>query len=454
MNAPAEKPSMPKGIANAYIFQMFNSFSFPIVTGMPMMLFLKRFGASATVLGVMVALAPLFNILQIPAAGYVERVGYRRFVLRGWAVRSVFILFFVVIAFLPASLDNTTKIVLTLSLLVFYNASRGVSVCGFLPWLTQLIPDEHRGTYISRDQMFGNISILLCSLSASFFLQWWDGLGAFGVLFFISFATAMLSLVYLKKMPDAPVPEAARSPSGVPWGAIVRYRPFRIFLAFDCLLFLAWAGSGVLQVTMMRDLFNYSDANFLMLGVITSAAFIVSICALAKLINRAGNKPFLAVSLTIQVAHMLGWAAVGAGLVPLTWWSVGLQQGSWGVAAAFFGLANTRMVMSIVPEMGRSHFFAVFSVGQSLVLGLCPVLWGLMLDTTRGFSAGAGAWTWNPYCLGYLLTALVMIGSGFILARVREDKAMSTDEFFRELLVNTPARALTRVLNRRSRTPL
>ncbi|MDR1304062.1 MAG: MFS transporter [Verrucomicrobiales bacterium] len=444
----SEPERMPRGIGNAYLFQIFNSLSFPIIVGMPMLLFLKRFGASATVLGVMVALAPLSNILQIPAAGYVERVGYRRFVLRGWATRSVFILFFIVIACLPAGLDHTTKIVLTLSLLVFYNASRGISVCGFLPWLTQLIPDEHRGTYISRDQMFSNISILLCSLSASCFLQWWDGLGAFGVLFFISFVTAMLSLVYLKKIPDVPVPPAARSPAGVPWGAILRYRPFRVFLAFNCALFVAWSGSTVLQVSMLRDLFAYTDSDFMRLGVVSSLLFIVSMYGLPKIINRVGNKPFLAVSLTVQIAHMAGWALIGAGLIPCAWWSVALQQGSWGVAAAFFGLANTRMVMSIAPALGRSHFFAVFSVGQNLVTGLCPVLWGLLVDGLRGFNVHWGAWHWNPYCLGYVLVTLVMCASAGLLTRVREDRAMTTEEFFRELLVNSPARAISRLIRR------
>jgi MFS family permease len=419
---------------------------------MPMMLFFKRFGASATILGVVAALSPFFNILQIPAANYVERVGYRSFVLRGWALRSVFILFFAVVAFLPSTIDATTKIVLTLCLLVFYNASRGISACGFLPWMTQLVPEEHRSTYISRDQMFGNLSMVLISLLASAYLSWADSISGFGILFFVSFGTAMMSLVYLKKIPDVPVPESSRIREGVPWKTILNYRPFKVFLMFNCLLFTSWSGGGVLQVTMMRGLFNYSDASFLMLGVISSSVFIVSMLFLVKLINRSGNKPFLALSLGIQILHMFGWGLMAAKVTPCNWWTVGLQQGSWGVAAAFFQLANIRMLMSIVPEMGRSHFFAIFSVGQNLVLGLCPVFWGLLIDSLRDFSGHWGIWTWNPYSLGYLMMVLIMLSCTFMLARVEEAKAMTTEEFFRELLVNTPSRAISRIITRR--TPL
>lgn len=439
---------MPQGIRNAYWFQIYNSFSWPIVIGMPLLLLLKRFGAGATVLGIATAMSPLFNILQIPAAGYVERVGYRAFVLRGWALRSVFILFFALVTVLPASIDATTKIVLILGLLVFYTASRGISACGFLPWMTRLVPEAHRGEYISRDQLCGNVSLLVGSLLASLYLKWEDGVGAFGVLYLAAFVMAMMSLVYLKKIPDAPVPESSRSPAAVPWRAILNYRPFRIFLAFNCLLYVSHSVAAVLYVVMLRGLYDYADANFLMLSVICSAVFIVSIYFLPRFINRSGNKPFLTASLILQILHMVGWMLIAAKITPLAWWSVILQQGSWGVASAFFILANTRMVMSIVPEMGRSHFFAVFTVGQNLVLGLSPVLGGLLVDSLRGFSAQWGAWAWNPYSLGYVPMVLIMLASAFILARVEEAKAMSLGEFYRELLVNTPARAISRVIRR------
>ena len=71
---------MPSGIGNAYAFQVFNTVSFSIVLGAPMLLYLKGLGASGTILGVAAALPPLLNILQMPAARFVETIGYRAFV--------------------------------------------------------------------------------------------------------------------------------------------------------------------------------------------------------------------------------------------------------------------------------------------------------------------------------------------------------------------------------------
>lgn len=449
-NERVEVARMPEGIHYAYWFQVFNSLSFSIVLGVPMLLFMKRLGASATILGIVNALGPLLNILQIPAARYVEQVGYRSFVLRGWSLRSVFIIAIAGIAFLPPQIDSTTKIVLTLCCLFFYNASRGFSVCGFLPWLTQLVPEQVRGRYISFDQMFSFVAIVSGSLLWAFYLRWADGVRAFGVLFLGSFAAAMASLVFLRRIPDVPVSESSRNAEPVPWLQIIKFQPFHRFLVFNMVLFVGWAGIGVFYVPMLRDQFAMTDTGFLLLQAVFGVVFIVSIFILGGLADKVGSLPMLNVSLAVQVLHMVGWGLIGAHIIPFTWWSLGFQQASWGVAFALFQLANTRLVMSIVPGLGRSHFFAIFSVAQNLVLGLCPVFWGILVDALKPWHAHWGLWHGNAFSLLYPVSALFVLFSYATLARIHEPQALSTEEFFHELFVKTPSRAWSRLLNRRS----
>ena len=96
---------MPHGVGNAYAFQVFNTVSFSIVLGAPMLLYFKGLGASGTVIGIVAALPALLNILQMPAARFVEQIGYRAFVLRGWSLRSVFILGMAIVPLLPAAIS-------------------------------------------------------------------------------------------------------------------------------------------------------------------------------------------------------------------------------------------------------------------------------------------------------------------------------------------------------------
>jgi hypothetical protein len=59
---------MPPDIHNVYIYEVFNTASWSVVLGSPMLLFFQHLNASATILAIAACLAPVLNILQIPAA--------------------------------------------------------------------------------------------------------------------------------------------------------------------------------------------------------------------------------------------------------------------------------------------------------------------------------------------------------------------------------------------------
>ena len=105
--------------------------------------------------------------------------------------------------------------------------------------------------------------------------------------------------------------------------------------------------------------------------------------------------------------------------------------------------------MSIVPAMGRSHFFALFSVVNGLTLGAFPVLWGIVLDSLAGWRASGAWWEWNHFSVLYLMLAVVAVAGQVFQARLTEPRAITTEEFFRELFVETPARAIARLIARR-----
>src|SRR5687768_10685989 len=93
LNAPTSSAGerFPPGFNNAFWFAVFNAFSFQIILSSPMVLYAKALNASATSVGILVGMMPLLVIFQIPAAAYVSRVGYKRFVYNGWGTRVAFI---------------------------------------------------------------------------------------------------------------------------------------------------------------------------------------------------------------------------------------------------------------------------------------------------------------------------------------------------------------------------
>jgi hypothetical protein len=89
--AQAEVVAFPPGLHHAYLFATFNAFSYQVVLNSPMVLYAKSLGASATVLGIIAGMMPLLVIFQIPAASYIPRLGFKRFVYAGWGTRVMFI---------------------------------------------------------------------------------------------------------------------------------------------------------------------------------------------------------------------------------------------------------------------------------------------------------------------------------------------------------------------------
>jgi MFS family permease len=449
MNAPAAPATaMPAGIHNAYLFDLFNAMSWTVVLGSPMLLFLQHLHATATIMAVSASLAPLLTILQIPAARFVERVGYRRFVMRGWTARVVAQVGMTVVAFLPDSVDRTTRIVVMLFLSFVFCILRGISACGMLPWFTHIVPEERRGEFLSRDQIgiaFAGISTLLAS--GLFFkgdFAWYS----FGVVFAGSTVAAFVSLFFLNRIPDVPVEKIAPNANPLPWREMFFYPPFYKYIRYNIVINMALGASGVFWVRFFRSFLHVSNANTLLNGCVSIVTLAGAIFLIAPVIDRAGNRQVLFLCGIFFVIHFSGWGLVAAGVLPFSLGVIAWQALTSGCGGALWNLANVRAVMGIVPAMGRPHFLALYSVASSLTIAIIPLLWGPVVDGLEGWRVQWGFWNWNTFSIFYLVLVLT-IAAGFILLReVPEPKSLPWNVFMRELLVETPSRAVSRLIGR------
>lgn len=435
-------------LLNAFLFQVFNTSSFYLIMGLPMMLYFKKLGASATVLGVVAALGALMNIFQIPAARFVERIGYRTFVLRGWISRSFMIGGVALVVSLPLPVDESTRQILVLFILFLFNIARGISLSGYLPWISAIVPESVRGRFLSMDQAASQSALLLTVALSAVYLQWAERASAFGALFAASLILAGMSLIYLKKIPDAPVSPAAKEGGGGPVEGDASARAFSEAgdLSFDddvgpfgrrVDLYSLCAGSvGLLRFEVHDSAFNLGE--HLCADLLGDGKDVGS-----------GGKPARAGAGGFYFWNSLvGLGAVAAHLLPFQWGTILFQQATAGVGLALYNSAHMRLLMATVPAMGRSHFFALFSVAASLVAGLAPLGWGLLTDAMQSVKFGAGVEV-NRFVILYVTITLILIPAMVALRRIEEARASTTEELLRELVLETPWRSITRWWNRR-----
>src|SRR5256714_3472147 len=129
---------------------------------------------------------PLLVMFQIPAASYIARVGFKRFVYAGWGTRVMFIFGMALVPLTGAFLDAKSRLGLMLMLLFCFNLSRGISSCAWLPWITLLIPPALRGKYLARDAGVQNSACFITFLIAAACLAGETRAWQFAILFAFS----------------------------------------------------------------------------------------------------------------------------------------------------------------------------------------------------------------------------------------------------------------------------
>lgn len=416
----------PKGAFNAHWFSLCNAVSFQIILGAPIILYAKSIGASSTVLGIIASFPPLMAVFQLPAAQFLGRYGYRQFVLMGWSLRT-FAIFLVAVVPLATFLDGTSKLAVILAALFVFNLLRGISSAAWMPWIATLIPEEIRGRFLSLDQIFMYVGSLLALVASALVMAGQVASWEYALVFFLSALGATLSLNFIRSIPEVEPSETVRKSSEpVPWREILTYPPFLELLKFN-VVFMAVTGSmGVFTVEYLREFPHFDVSLVLYLSVLSFIGALLSLPFVGRLVDDAGSKPVMTAALVLFCIVILGWFLVAAGVLPCSLWVIGMLNFLTGIAGANFNLANARIIMSTMPEMGRNHFFAMFTVITSLGLGVTPIVWGVSLDFIGTYEAVTGAFHWRRHSFYFLALFILNLVALSLIRRLHETR---TEEF-------------------------
>jgi len=172
-----------------------------------------------------------------------------------------------------------------------------------------------------------------------------------------------------------------------------------------------------------------------------SAVSMACLWAFGHLVDRVGSRPLLGLATLTLVVHFSLWCSVGARLLPFNLTAIVLVQSTAAIGLSLFNLANTRLVMATVPPMGRSHFFALYTVVTSLISGFFP-LSGASCSTRWRVGEDRGRDGNEPVQSVVRRGGLHYDDRGCHAKPSLRTAAMTTDAFLRELLVETQAAPL------------
>ncbi len=443
--------SLPREIRNAYWFQAFNAVSWQIALGTPIILFAQRMGASATTLGLLAGLAPMMSILQLPVSRYAEDIGYRKLMLTGWSARVCMLVFLTLLPFGHAFLPDATLVNLLLAIMFFFTMLRGLSTCAWLPWNSSIVPASLRGTYLGRERAFINSACVMALLLSGAVVSRNSGMGSYAFMFFMSFAAGAASLYFLNRIPEPPssAPHVVIANAAITWSEIFHDVPFRRLLMFSFSMQLALSANGTFLIIFLHEQINFSDRTIIWLSAGSALLGMAALSFLGGWMDRHGSKPYLGLAWLWCLAHIGLWfLATMHAMEHLRLLAISLMLVN-GFFSSIYELSLMRLLLNTVGDKpGKARYFAVYGVAVSLVVGVVPVLWGMLLDGLRNWNTTFASMEINRFTVFFACEGAMVLAIGIMLARLHESRSLSATFMVYEIFVGMPTRGLSILLQR------
>jgi MFS family permease len=247
--------------------------------------------------------------------------------------------------------------------------------------------------------------------------------------------------IFLRRIPDATVPEQMRtSQEPVPWIHMLRHRPFRKLLWFILAWAVAMGGLSAFIVAFLKVGAELAAGKIMFVTSVSFLGGLSSMWFLGHRLDHFGSKPMLGLALGGWLLIVAGWTAVAGGALTASLPLICLLQFLMGFCGALIGAASNRLVMTIIPAMGRNHFFALYSVIANVTLGLAPIGWGLLIDAVGGWHGKWLGLTWTRYTIFFAATAGVFAITLGLARRLEEPQAVNLEKLLAEFLIKSPQR--------------
>jgi hypothetical protein len=440
------KDKLPVGVANLFWFNAFNALVYSICLGTPLILFARQLGASATTLGLLTGMPVVLGILQLPGARYVEDVGYKKSILAGWSARVFFLFFLSLLPFLVGRIPLEAVVNLLLATVFLFNLLVGISSGAWFPWMAKLIPDSIRGEYLAQARNYTYTAMVISVWSCALILGNRSIL-AFSLVFFICFSAGLISLHFLKKVPDVKTSrDQAKKYNAIPWLDIFKDKTFARFLAFGVFWAFVLSANATFVILFLRENVNFSDQKILALGGGSMMMGILSLNLMGKHTDKVGSKPYLGLVLVwVQISLSL-WFVVASSDSHHFGWLLMTLMITGGLFGAMFDLSQTKLLMDTVGERhGSTQYYAVWAVCTSLTTAIMPVAWGIVLDAIGEWKVDLLGFTFNRFSILFGVEWLLLFPLAMLLVRVKDKKSESTTSVIYEVFVGYPTRTLSSV---------
>lgn len=378
------------GLRNLIRDGLFSQSMITLTQGAFLIGFALSLGAPNTAIGLLMAIIPLTQLLQIPSIYVVEKYRVRRTIAiyTSIAGRSIW-LFVALIPFLFAPELGLVCLVAA----VLLNASIGaLGTCSRNSWWRDLVPQDKLGAFFSRRMKLGTTVSIPLVVFAGFYIDFLKGQSVgyqpygYSLLFLMGFIAGMVSIYFISKTPE---PRMA-PPEGERRLLKLILQPFKDANFKKLVVFLAVWNFAINMaapffIVYMLTVIGLEISAVILLMVLSQLMNIGFLQIWGKFSDRYSNKSVLTVCSPLYLICIFLWIFTAMyGWYLLTLPLLVIIHILTGIATAGVTLASQNIGLKLSPKGQATSYLATTGFMNSLAAGFAPILGGVLADLLRG----------------------------------------------------------------------
>lgn len=428
--------------------------------------FAVKLGASNFVIGLLAAIGPLSQLIQLPSILLVEKIRNRRLITAVAATLSR--LCWLVIAISPFVFPAEISIAILLGLLIVISIFGAISGCSWNSWMRDIVPEERMGSFFSKRMRIATGVGVVLSIIAAVYLDYWkknfaqQEIAGYSILFLVGSLAGMVGVFFLLKTPELRMPIVEDKQKILKLLALpFKDDNFRKLIFFMCSWNFAVNLAGPFFMVYMLKRLELGMSFIIGLSILSQIFNFLFLKLWGRYTDRFSNKSVLAISGPLFILSILAWTFTTmpdkyAFTIPL----LVIIHIVMGLSSAGVSLASGNISLKLAPRGEATVYLATNTIMNSVAAGIAPILGGKTVDFfserqlewTLKYTSPSGEFALPTLSLQqwdffFVLAFIVGVYALHRLAMVREEGEVEEKIVVQELFteVRTQARTLSSI---------
>jgi len=390
---------------------------------------LKILKAKPEQIGFLAALPMLANLVQIFGSYLIEKTGKKKMLCFACVFMSR--LLWVAIIIMPMAIFSSFsdwRIFILVVVIAVSSLLGSLSGVAWLAWMSDLVPENIRGTYFGKRNMIASACGTVVILAAGKFLSMWetrfgeDNPYSYIIIFSLGLAAGLIGTWFLSRTPEAEsIPKEKKDSFDFSlFLQPLKNHNFLTLIIFVSIWIFGVSIAGPFYGVFMIDVLKIDFSTITIFGTFAMLATLFMMKIWGPISDKLGNKPIIIVSGLILAVIPFLWivALPKAYYIPIL--IAHLLSGAFMAGAS---LSQFNILIKLSPQEGRSIYLALFAAITGLVGGIAPIIGGGLSKILENISFSLFAYQISNLHIIFLISAAIQFLTVFFILKVKEPAA-------------------------------